>query len=271
MFLIEPSINPEMANTHLIVQKLMVPAESSCLKRPRLLALMERSLIACTSTVISARAGAGKTTLAVDFAHHCGRRVAWYKVDAPDGELPSFFEYLTASIREHRPAFPGFSDVDQLKESNDYQRAVRIAERMVYELAESGTEPLLIVIEDLHLVCDSTWLMPFITRLLPLLPIDIHVLITSRTMPPAPLWRMRSKQTLTVIDEEALKFNRSEAIELFQRFGLSQEHACIALDHTHGRAAALSSFAHTLQLAERRANDRTGTPALGLAQAQDAR
>src|SRR5215813_6909346 len=149
MFLIEPSITSEMANTHLIVEKLMVPNQPLCLKRPRLLALMEKSLSTCTSTVISARAGAGKTTLAVDFARQCRRRLAWYKVDAPDGELPSFFEYLTASIRQHRPAFPGFTDVDLVKESNDYQRAVRIAERLVYELAESGTEPLLIVIEDL--------------------------------------------------------------------------------------------------------------------------
>ena len=85
-------------------------------------------------------------------------------------------------------------------------------------------------------------------------------------MPPAPLWRMRSKQTLTVIDEEALKFNRSEAIELFKTFGLTQEQACIALDHTHGRAAALSSFAVTLQLAERRATERNRRSAEALVQ-----
>jgi ATP/maltotriose-dependent transcriptional regulator MalT len=64
---------------------------------------------------------------------------------------------------------------------------------------------------------------------------------------------MRSKQTLAVIDEESLKFNRQEAIELFEKYGLSREQACIALDHTHGRAAALASVATTLQLSELRA------------------
>ena len=109
-----------------------------------------------------------------------------------------------------------------------------------------GGEPLLIVIEDLHLVCDSDWLVPFFKRLMPLLPADVHLLITSRTMPPAPLWRMRSKQTLSVIDEETLAFTWQEATLLFKRYGLTPEHASIALDHTHGRASALARFAATL-------------------------
>ena len=105
---------------------------------------------------------------------------------------------------------------------------------------------MLIVVEDLHLVCDSDWLVPFFKRLMPLLPSDVHMLITSRTMPPAPLWRMRSKQTLSVIEEETLAFTRRETIELFENFGLSPEQASIALDHSHGRAAALARFASTI-------------------------
>jgi LuxR family maltose regulon positive regulatory protein len=118
-----------------------------------------------------------------------------------------------------------------------------LAEAFVYELAESGGDPLLIVIEDLHLVCDSAWLVPFFKRLMPLLPADVHLLITSRTMPPAPLWRMRSKQTLFVIDEDTLAFTTQEATLLFKNYGLSAEHASIALDHTHGRASSLTRFA----------------------------
>ncbi|MGH9961644.1 MAG: hypothetical protein ACREBC_31710, partial [Pyrinomonadaceae bacterium] len=121
-----------------------------------------------------------------------------------------------------------------------------LAEAFVYEFAEGENKPLLIVIEDLHLVCDSEWLVPFFRRMLPLLPSNVHMLITSRTMPPAPLWRMRSKQTLSVIAEEYLAFTRQEAIELFESYALSSEHATIALDHTHGRAAPLARFAAML-------------------------
>ena len=114
-------------------------------------------------------------------------------------------------------------------------------------LKEQTANPLLIVIEDLHLVSDSDWLSPFFTRVLPLLPSEVHVLITSRNLPSAPLWRMRSKQSLVVIDEATLAFTRSEAIELFASYGLSREQASIALDHTHGRAGALDESAEFLQ------------------------
>src|SRR4029450_12191052 len=113
-----------------------------------------------------------------------------------------------------------------------------LAEAFVYELAETDSRPLLIVIEDVHLVCDAPWLAPFFRHLLPLLPSEVHILITSRTLP-GPLWRMRSKQTLTVIDEETLAFSKLEAAQLFERHGLTAEQSSIAVDHTRGRAASL--------------------------------
>jgi ATP/maltotriose-dependent transcriptional regulator MalT len=57
---------------------------------------------------------------------------------------------------------------------------------------------------------------------------------------------MRSKQTLSVIDEATLAFTRHEATELFESYGLTSEQASVALDHTHGRAAALTRIATSL-------------------------
>jgi ATP/maltotriose-dependent transcriptional regulator MalT len=185
--------------------------------------------------------------LALNFARTCGRKVAWYKVDAPEADLEIFFQYLAASIRKQRPNFG--TTFMNLVTALPPESVSLVAEAFVYELAERSGDPLLIVIEDLHLVCDSTWLVPFFKRLMPLLPADVHLLITSRTMPPAPLWRMRSKQTLFVIDEEALAFTKSEAARLFRKYGLSPEQASIALDHTQGRASALNRVAMTLSRA----------------------
>jgi hypothetical protein len=61
---------------------------------------------------------------------------------------------------------------------------------------------------------------------------------------------MRSKQTLSVIDEDILAFTRDEAITLFQLHGLTPEQASIAHDHSRGRAAALLSLATTLHFSE---------------------
>ena len=188
--------------------------------------------------------------LALDFAGRCGRRVAWYKVDAPDSDPRIFFDYLIGSVREQRPGF-GSKLLKGLVESADFAHTDALAEAFIFELGDSDKQnSLLIVIEDLHLLSDSEWLVPFFTRLLPLLPADVHVLITSRSLPPAPLWRLRSKQSLVVIEEEALAFTRPEAIALFETYGLSSEQASIALDHSHGRAAALDEFATFLRESE---------------------
>lgn len=243
----------------LIDEKIAMPQVATQLSRTRLLLLLEKSLKSCSATIISGRAGTGKTALVVDFARQCERAVSWYKVDAPEGELKSFFSYLISSIRKERPSF-GVETLMPLLRTADGDQISMLAEAFVYELVEGENAPLLIVIEDLHLVCDSKWLVPFFRRLLPLLPSNVHMLITSRTMLPAPLWRMRSKQTLSVIAEDNLAFTRHEAIELFEKYSLSSEHANIALDHTHGRAAPLARFAVTLADREKSVPS-TGLPA----------
>jgi LuxR family maltose regulon positive regulatory protein len=234
----------------LVLEKITVPPPTARVPRPRLHALLEQSVHSCTSTIITGRAGSGKTALAIDFAEKSGRNVAWYKVDAPENNLPIFFQYLLSSIGFQRPGFGGYSLLPLLREEPDGHQIPLLAELFVFELERHSAAPLLIVIEDLHLVCDADWVVTFFRRLLPLLPSDVHMLITSRTIPPAPLWRMRSKQTLSVIDEDNLAFTRDEANTLFQLHGLTPEQANMALDHSRGRAAALSSLATTLHFAE---------------------
>jgi hypothetical protein len=69
-------------------------------------------------------------------------------------------------------------------------------------------------------------------------------------MPPAPLWRMRSKQTLEVIDEAMLAFTRQEALELFETYELSGEQARIAYERSRGRASSLANYAVALSASE---------------------
>ncbi|MDQ3175266.1 MAG: AAA family ATPase, partial [Acidobacteriota bacterium] len=218
-----------LGNVELIAEKIAIPEIAAPHSRARLLALLEQSLTSCTATIISGRAGTGKTALALDFARQCDRAVSWYKVDAPEGELERFFQYLIGSIQKERPNF-GVETLMPLLRTADSEQISMLAEAFVYELVEGENQPLLIVIEDLHLIYDSEWLAPLLRPLLALLPSNVHMLITSRTMLPAPLWRMRSKQTLSFIAEEYLAFTRQEAIELFESYALSVEHATIALD-----------------------------------------
>ena len=99
------------------------------------------------------------------------------------------------------------------------------------------------VIDDLHLIYDAVWVAPFFHRLLPLLPAETHMLILGRGLPPAPMWRLRSKQRLVVINEHMLAFTKTEAEELFSGYGLDAEEASLALERTGGRAAGLHAAA----------------------------
>jgi ATP/maltotriose-dependent transcriptional regulator MalT len=243
-------IDANASQWQLITEKIAIPSPTASVQRPRLLALLNQSLHSCTSTIVTGRAGSGKTSLAIDFAERCGRRVAWYKVDAPETQLRNFFEYLISSIQSKRPGFGSYSLSSLIEQPLDIGQIPSIADVFLYELELNSSNPLLIVIEDLHLVCDAEWLVPFFRRLLPLLPADVHVIITSRTMPPASFWRMRSKQTLSVIDEETLLFSTEEAVTLFEHYGLTPQQAAIAVEHSRGRAASLSDLAATLRFAE---------------------
>ena len=228
----------------LILNKITLPAELPRISRGRLLDVLHESMACCTSTVIYGRTGTGKTMLAADFARRSDRRVAWYKVDAPEVDRQTFLRYLIASVRDQHPGF-GRKTLALLAASSDAMPdAALLAESFVYEMTMlEADEPLLIVVDDLHLLYDAEWLVPFFGRLLPLLPVEAHMVLIGRTLPPAPLWRMRSKQTLRVIDEPAMAFTLAEAEELFDSYGLPAKRAAQALAETWGRAAALDQTA----------------------------
>ncbi len=225
----------------LVRDKIVIPHEPPRLSRPRLLSALGESITGCAATIICGRTGTGKTTLAADFVRTAGRRGAWYKVEAADADLQVFVQYLVAAVHAQPPGF-GRKTLALLGDTQPPATAALVAESFVYEMTMlEAREQLLLVIDDLHLVYDADWFGPFFQRLLPLLPAAAHVLLVGRTLPPAPLWRLRSKQTLSVLDEAALLFTQAEAADLLASYGLSPETAAAVLANTRGRAAALDA------------------------------
>ena len=236
----------------LIASKITIPIETPRVCRQGLLDTLRGNLESCHATVINGRAGTGKTMLAIDFVRRYVRRAAWYKVDAPDMSLPVFMEYLVASVARVRPGFGrqtlelqaqsfGTDGIGRAGARGDSDVA-GLAEAFVYDL-ERKSEPLVLVIDDLHLIYDADWIVPFFHRLLLLLPAGTHMLILERGLSPAPMWRLRSKQRTFVITEQMLTFTLTEAEELFFGYGLSAEEARLAHKQTGGRAAALHAVA----------------------------
>jgi len=233
----------------IIASKIMIPPETPRICRQGLLDTLRENLESRHATVINGRAGTGKTMLAVDFVRRYEGRAAWYKVDAPDVSLSVFMEYLVASVARVCPGFgretlerqTRFSGTGGTWVGGEFDIAA-LAEAYVYDL-ERQTEPLVLVIDDLHLIYDADWVIPFFHRLLQLIPAGVHMLILGRGLPPAPMWRLRSKQRLFVITEQMLAFTQTEAEELFSGYGFGPEEASLALKQTGGRAADLHAAA----------------------------
>jgi ATP/maltotriose-dependent transcriptional regulator MalT len=79
-------------------------------------------------------------------------------------------------------------------------------------------------------------------------------MLLGRSLPPTPLWRMRSKQTLSVVDESALAFTLAEARRLFASYGLQPSRADAALLETRGRAATLDARVRSIVVAQESAD-----------------
>ena len=233
----------------IISSKITIPADTPRVCRQGLIDTLRENLESRHATVINGRAGTGKTMLAVDFVRRYAGRAAWYKVDAPDINLPVFIEYLVASVARVRP---GFGSQTRERLAQLFRKVgtsggcdcdiAALAEAYVYDL-ERYMEPLVLVIDDLHLIYDADWVIPFFHRLLLLIPAGTHMIILGRGLPPAPMWRLRSKQRLFVVTEQMLAFTQIEAEELFSRYGLGVEAASLALKQTGGRAADLHAAA----------------------------
>ncbi len=229
----------------LILSKVLMPHEMPQISRRRLLDMLQDGLDAGTATVLNGRAGTGKTMLAADFARCCGRCVAWYKVDASDANPMIFWSYLLESVARVYPGFGADYKTRNHLLSGTLSVAFNVAalvEAFVHEL-EVQTGPLLLVLDDLHLIYDAEWATAFFHRLLLLLPVETHLLILSRGLPPMPLWRLRSRQKLLVINEPMLAFTLQEAEELLASYRLSEQQAALCLKQTRGRAAVLHSMA----------------------------
>lgn len=222
----------------LFADKLRVPQVSGQIERPRIVEHLEKSLAQFSATLVTGRAGTGKTVLAADFANQSDFCVAWYKVETADSDWKVFSSYLLGSINENcSEKNPIHSEEIQIPQ---------MTESLAAQFAEAAKEkPLLIVLDDLHSIFDADWFSDFFNSFVQSLGRDVHLLMIARTLPPIPLWRLRSKQVLGVMDEKLLAFNSEETVELFRKHKLSPQIARTAQKIAYGKISKLEEIIET--------------------------
>jgi ATP/maltotriose-dependent transcriptional regulator MalT len=207
----------ERDGVHVFREKLQIPRFRGVIERKRVEDMLRRSLGQFPATLVSGRAGTGKSALAAGLARDYDH-AAWYSVESSDIEWNVFANYFAACILG---AVKSKADISAVLPDEIHASQSAIATFLINVFAEAETEllrePLLIVLDGIHHLFDAEWFGEFFGLLLSSLPENTHLLLLCRTKPPNPWWRLRSKQQLNEIDEKLLAFNLTETVELLKR------------------------------------------------------
>jgi ATP/maltotriose-dependent transcriptional regulator MalT len=244
-----------MVSTPVLATKLFAPARRPQLvARPRVAERLDTTLDAGHRlTLVSAPAGFGKTTLLCDWLTDFHKRqkhtrVGWLSPDDGDNDLTRFVVHLVAALQR------AGLDVDAaVLESLSSAPATAALTPLVNDLSRAGEhqpgEQWIVVLDDYHAI-EASEVHEAVTFLLDHLPDHLHVVMATRSDPPLPLARLRSRGQLSELRAADLRFTPAEAGEFLNRvMGLELTAADVdALeDRTEGWIAGLQLAALSLR------------------------
>ena len=245
-----PGLSSELMVTPVLATKLFAPA-----RRPRLVARPRvTDRLAATLdpghrlTLVSAPAGFGKTTLLTDWlAGLQGGRVGWLSLDDGDNDPTRFLAHLVAALGSAGLA------VDPAAPATPSDDPAAALTSLVNDVARAGeVEPAahwIVVLDDYHVI-GAAAVHEAVTFLLDHLPDHLHLVVATRSDPPLPLARLRSRGQLSELRAAELRFTPAEAREfLNQVMGLELTAADVEAleDRTEGWIAGLQLAALSLR------------------------
>lgn len=199
------------------------------LPRPHLLAQLDRGL-AAGLILISAPAGYGKTSLAVDWLAQRPRlTAAWVSLGENDNDLDVFLRYLTTAIDNAFPQERPCANTQALLDAPQPPPTETIAGTLINDLAHLP-RPLLLVLDDYHLITHPT-IREVMATLVRHLPDVLRLLLITRMDLNLPLLaRRRAQQQLLEVRAADLRLTMDEArAVLAQTNGAEVDEATVAL------------------------------------------
>jgi len=169
-------------------------------------------------TLIQAGAGYGKSTamamLAADLPY-----VVWYHLSEEDQDPVVFLRHLCYASKQTFPALEGLPIT--LLDSWDSTRGPLIASEVVAQYVNAVgagvDDPVMVVLDDLHLVAGNPDIAMILDSLIGLAPGNIHYVGATRTSVQLPnLFRWRSQGKVLEMDQSILVFDEGEIAELFR-------------------------------------------------------
>ena len=224
----------EMSN----IAKISRPWLTGIMPRERLFRLLDKAR-QLPVTFISAPAGAGKTSLVASYLESRQLPCVWYKLDAGDDKLGSFFHYLGLGLDDLAqtggPLLPRLTDA-ALRGMPGFSR------KFFKELAERIKPPWVLVLDDYQEMAADAQLHRVLLAGLTRLAEGVSVLIMSRSCPPPAFARLAANRQLTRLGWQELRLTRGECRRIcrLQGLGVAELEKCAAfLAEIDGWAAGL--------------------------------
>jgi LuxR family transcriptional regulator, maltose regulon positive regulatory protein len=168
-------------------------------------------------TLVTADAGCGKTTLVAEFIRRQTRKTVWYQLDHTDADPFVFLGYVCHGIKKFAPDF-GETILSYLNEATDDLLAhpERAVDLLLNEILESIEQPFILILDDYHHIGQETIVHRLVDRLLQYSSDILHLIITTRDLPPLAITRRRTQNSALIISREDLLFTDEEVSELFR-------------------------------------------------------
>jgi LuxR family transcriptional regulator, maltose regulon positive regulatory protein len=227
------------AESKLISTKLVPPVpRAGLIARAGLQSLLEAGL-AAKLCLLDAPAGSGKTTLLAQWCATAGAgRVAWVSLDESDNDPTRLWTSIGEALHGAEAGVASAALRALRRTGVRHERVVLPS--LLNDLNGIGS-PLVLVLDDYHLITDTTC-HRLVTFFLDHLPARVHLLLATRVDPPLPLARMRAKGELAELRAAEFQFTDEEAAALLNGamgLQLATEDVERLAERTEGWAAGL--------------------------------